>query len=167
MRRIRGFYSRRTSAEANWLVPIIFFFVGMLIALFLPPVLRQGPDRATLVTLAQIVGGLLMILGGLWFLWSLVDLYVSTYFPAYRTAWHFWANIIAGSLAIAFFAVPASVAFPFILLGYLLRPNVLFRADVTTPVIPLLLGFLLSGIGLACLWFVFSVISAKYGTRPR
>lgn len=146
---------------------MLLFLVGLLIAFFLPPVLRQGPDRETLVMLAETVGAGAMLLGVLWFLWSLVDLYVSTYWPQYRTAWHFWGNVIAGSVALAFFAVPAALAFPLVLVAHLFRPNAIFPTDAVTPVNALLLAFLLSGVGLACLGFVFSVISTKYGTRPR
>ncbi len=153
-----------SSSSSDWLVSIIFLVTGLFILLLVPWIVRPGPDHDTVVLLVQILGGAFILLGVVILLWILGGLYFSSYFPQYTEPWTYYGRVIGASVAAALFAIPATLTFPFLLLAYAVRPNIIFGVD-TDPLVWFLVGFLITAIGAACLWLTFAVVTSSYTER--
>lgn len=160
----RRYQTRLSSASSDWLVSIIFLMTGLLILLLVPWIVRPGPDHDTVVLLIQILGGVLILVGTIILLWIIGGAYFSNYFPQYTDSWYYYGRVIGASVAAALFAIPATLTFPFLLLAYAVRPNVIFATDAD-PLAWFLIGFLVTAIGAACLWLTFAIVSTSYAQR--
>jgi hypothetical protein len=95
------------------------------------------------------------------------DLYLKFWQPEYRDAWYWWGNFIGPLLAVGLFAVPATLAFPLLLVAYLLRPNVFFPASSPDVANNLIVGLIFSVIGCLCLALMYFVGRSRSRHRPR
>ncbi len=167
MRTIYTTYRSRLSSStgsSDWLVSLIFLITGLFILLLVPWIVRPGPDHDTVVLLVQILGGALILLGVVVLLWIIGAVYFNSYFPQYTEPWTYYGRVIGASVAAALFAIPATLTFPFLLLAYAVRPNIIFGVD-TDPLAWFLVGFLVTAIGAACLWLTFAVVTSSYAER--
>lgn len=167
MRGFWGSYSQFADRTTSGLVSILFLSIGFLMVLLIPPNLRVGPDRGTLVLLIYLVGGLMVALGSFFLMGVLGDMYLGLYAPAFRPVWSFWYNFIGSLFAAALVAIPAALAFPVMFVGYLTPPNMLFPSNAGLLPNTLLMAWLFSVIGVTCLVFIISVGNEKYRSRPR
>lgn len=162
-----GFYVYITGRPAAWIVSVVFILVGTLIAFLLPSLLASSPDREFSVPPVRILGGAFLAMGILLLSWMLVDLYLSVKNPERREAWFWWGNFLAGLIGAGLFAIPATCAFPAILLFYLSRPNAVFPGTSADPSTNLLMGLAFSGAGILSLAMIFFIGRSSYRRRPR
>jgi hypothetical protein len=152
---------------ADWAVSIVFMLVGAVVAFFLPAIARPSADRATVVTLIRVVGGVFLGLGTLIFLWMVGDLYFNFRHPEHRDTWYWWGNFVGPLLAAGLFAVPATLALPLMALAYVLRPNAFFPPNSPDAANNLIVGAIFSAVGLLGLALMGLVGRSTYRKRPR
>jgi hypothetical protein len=160
------FYFSIRGRAANWTVSIIFTLVGAVIDFFGPGIVQPSPDRGSIVLILQILGGVFLGLGLSIFLWMVVDLYLKYRNPEFRDQWYWWGSFIAPMLAAGLFAVPATLAFPVILLVYLLGPGNLLPVDPKDVTSNLLIGLLFTVVGLLTLGLMYLITKSTLKGRP-
>ena len=160
------FYISIKGRAANWVVSIVFILVGAMIDFYAPTIVQPSPDQGSILLILHILGGIFLGFGLSLFLWMLVDLYLKYRNPEFRNTWYWWGSLIAPLLAAGFFAIPATLAFPVILLLYLLRPGNTLPVDPRDIMKNILLGLLFTVIGLLTLSLMYFTAKSLYKGRP-
>ena len=162
-----GFHFEIRGRAANWVVSIVFMAVGGAIIFWLPGIMQPSPDRHTAWAITSILGGVFLGLGALIFVWMVGDLYLGLAQPEQRDIWYWWGSFVEPLAAAGLFAIPASLAFPAMLLAYLLRPNAFFPADSPDPSNNLIVGAVFSVVGLLVVVLIYFLGRSMYRRRPR
>ncbi len=160
------FYITFKGRTGNWIVSIVFMLVGALIDFYRPSIVQSSPDRGSVLLILHILGGVFLGLGLSIFLWMLVDLYLKYRNPEFRNTWYWWGSLIAPLLAAGFFAIPATLALPVILLLYLLGPGNILPVDPKDVTKNILIGLLFTVIGLLTLSLMYFTAKSMYKGRP-
>jgi hypothetical protein len=161
-----GFYVSVRGKAANWIVGIVFSIIGGLIAFVLPPLFSQGENGAVAAVLLRVLGGVFLFFGIVNLALMLGYLALKAKSPPLHETWYWWGNFLGGLLAAGLFAVPATLAFPALLLAYLLRPNVFFPANAPEALQNLWVGALFSVVGIGVLLMMYFIGRAYYRGRP-
>ncbi len=161
-----SFYISIRGKAANWAVGIVFSILGVLIAVFLPPLFSPGEDGAFAVVFLRILGAVFLFFGGVNLVLMLGYLVLKANSPPLHETWYWWGNFLGGLLAAGIFAVPATLAFPAFFLAYLLRPNVFFPAGTPAALQNLWIGALFSVVGIGVLLMMYFIGRAYYRGRP-
>jgi hypothetical protein len=160
------FYISLRGRAANWAVSIIFILVGALIDFYGPGIFQSSSYRAIIVLILQLLGGVFLGLGLSIFLWMAVDLYLKYRNPEFRDRWYWWGSFIAPMMAAGLFAVPATLAFPVILLVYLLGPGSLLPVNANDVTNNLVIGLLFTVFGLLTLGLMYLIAKSMLKGRP-
>jgi hypothetical protein len=150
----------------SWMVGIVFSAVGALIAFWMPSFIQPSPDRPTALLIVHILSGIFLGLGLIILAYMGIDLYLGWRRPEAREIWYYWASAVGPLLAASLFAVPASLAFPALLVVYLLRPNAIFPAGSSQATGNLLIGLLFSALGAGSLLLIYVLARNLYRNRP-
>ncbi len=156
---IWGFYIYARGRSANWIVSVVFMLVGLLIAIALPPIIRPMPDRDVVVLIVRLLGGIFFILGLVIFASMMFDAVLASEGPEVRDRWYRSSKLVLSLIAAGLFAIPATMAFPIMMLAYLSRPNGLFPINDPNPLNNLVVGLVFSVVGVLALGLM--VVAAR------
>lgn len=162
-----GFYVGIRGRATIWIGGLVFTLVGSIIA-FLAPQFLQSSQDASAARLILVGLGAIFLLFGLSSLGVGVgDLVLSLTNPTARQRWMWWGNFLLGIGAAAVFAVPASLAYPLLLVAYLTRPNVIFPSPLPDANGNLTIGLIFTLVGFLILAIIVWVARIALKSRPR
>jgi len=162
-----GFYVEIRGRAAIWIGGLLFTLVGSVITFLAPQFLQSTQDASAVRLILVGLGGIFLLFG----LGSLGvgvgDLVLSRTNPTARRQWMWWGNFLLGIGAAAVFAVPSSLAFPLLLVAYLLRPNAIFPSPLPDANGNLTVGLIFTLVGFLTLAMIVWVARVALKSRPR
>lgn len=154
-----GFYYSFTPRQAGWIVGIAFTLIGLLVILFLPSLFASSREDNRVVPFIWLLGGIFLAIGVSSLVLMIGDANLQRRNSALRKKWFWWGNLVIGVLGVLFFALPATLVLPVMLLA-----PTLFPPDTSSK--NLFLGALFSGIGLLILLALYFIVRRKIQQRP-
>ncbi len=145
-----------TGPKGAWIAGTVFFVTGLVMGTAVPTWLSGGPAEPPTTAaleaavLFRVTGWTFLGLGGVILALMTIGLWIGVSWPHRLPAWHWWVGFVGGLMGALLFAVPATLAFPF--LHYMGRrpPGLLFPEMGRSPE-DLWIGALFSALGLLVL----------------
>jgi hypothetical protein len=159
-----GFYVSIAGRPVNWIVSVVFMLVGLVIVLALAPNIEPMPDRDGIVLIVRVFGGVFFFLGLLIFVGTVVDLALAGQDPARRERWYSRSTALIALFAAGLFAVPATLAFPLLLVAYIVRPTAYYASDSPDMLHNLMVGLIFSIAGLLSLGLLYITTRKTFRT---
>ncbi|MEJ2600271.1 MAG: hypothetical protein P8Z00_18190 [Anaerolineales bacterium] len=161
------FYVEIRGRAAIWIGGLVFTLVGSVITFLAPQFLQSTQDASAARLILVGLGGVFLLFGLGSLGVGIGDVVLSRTNPTARQRWMWWGNFLLGIGAAAVFAVPASLAFPLLLVAYLSRPNVIFPSPLPDANGNLTIGLIITLVGFFTLAMIIWVARRALKSRPR